>query len=68
MTEGIAYDHHWVPGPSKYQIKRTLTEPKTPFLSLFGKTQGREHPVDGTIKGKKPSSIGPGSYKLESGI
>ena len=68
MTEDIAFEHKWVPAPSKYHIKRTLTEPKTPFLSLFGKAQGRDRTIDGVVKKQKPSSIGPASYRVELGM
>ena len=65
MTEDHGFEHKWVPAPSKYYIKRTLTEPKTPFLSLFGKSSGREKTINGVVKKQKPSSIGPASYKIE---
>ena len=67
MTESVAFEHKWIPGPSRYNVSTRLTKPKTQFFSNFGKSTGREKEVQGKnqIQGKKPSSVGPATYKIE---
>ena len=66
ITECDAYAKKHVPGPQKYKLNHNLSEPRTPFLATYTKSE-RNKPEDGR-KIKKDNTVGPATYRPDPGF